>query len=291
MIGSPHILTDADVRGGMEALAQRLVGAASLWTELVKLNSLAPPYMTLDPVAAYGLPQDSESLGASISAGTSSFALSAPIQLWQPGDTVALAATTASGIVSESGTVKTYDGTTLVLVAGVQNAYPQGASLLSYPPAPIAPTQILMPGQVLYLPVTGQAASFVLTQAGVTTDVFGSDALAPLSYSGGDIATVQGPATLAQRLRTALLTQRGSMPNAPTFGSRLHRVTGAVYSRTEYLAWIRDALLGLPEVQNVTDVQVATSGDQATLSAKVWVYTSKTPLVLLGEALTLPVYR
>ena len=287
----PHILTDQDVRGGMEALSQKLLGDASLWPQLVTLNALVPPYLTLDPVAAYGLPQDTEALSGAVSSGSSSFALSAPLQLWQPGDTVALAATTSSGIVSESGTVKSYDGTTLVLVSALQNPYPKGASVLSFPPTPIEPTQILMPGEVLYLPVTGQSTSFVLTQAGVTSDVFGSDALSPLSFQGGDIETVQGPSTLAQRLKTALLTEKGSMPNAPTFGSRLHQVTGAVYSRTEYLAWIRDALLALPEVENVTDVQVAMNGDQAAISAKVWVCTSKTPLVLLNEALVLPVYR
>ena len=80
------------------------------------------------------------------------------------------------------------------------------------------------------------------------------------------------------------------MPQAPTFGSRLNQVVGNVSTSTEYLAWIRAALLNLPEVENVTDLVVRQSGDQVLLSARVWVYTSNTPLVLLDQALTLPVY-
>ncbi len=289
MIGAPHIVTDSDVSRGLEALALRLLGDASLWPELVTLNNLIPPYLTFDPIQAYGIPVATALVTTAISAGASSFPLSASVQQWQPGYTWVLAASTAAGLISESGSIKAYDGTTLTPVDPVQNAYPDGATALVYAPAPIGQPQVLMPGGVLYLPLQTGMASFVFSAGGQQTDVFGSDAQSPISFSEGDIATAAGPAVLAQRLRTAILTPQGSLPQSVGFGSRIHQVLGSPPASVRWATWVRQALMGLPEVAQVTDVSAVQAGDTLTVSAKVYVHTSAAPLLLQNESLTLPV--
>ena len=291
MIGAPRILTDPDVERGLDALAQTLLGDPSLWPEIVSMNNLVPPYLTLDPVQAFGLPMEAATLPEAVAAGADSFALSVSQQQWQAGYTVALAASSTAGVTAEAPVIQSYDGSTLVLRVPLQNAYPQGASLLLYSPTPIGGTQVLMPGQVLYLPVSSTSAvsGMVITAGGETTDVFGSDALMPATWAGGDLAVVQGPAVLAQRLRAAILTQAGSLPNAPSFGSRLHQVVGAPPRSVKWATWVRQALLALPEVADVEGVAATVAGNVLTFSAQVFVHTSGPPLVLQGESLTLPI--
>lgn len=285
MIGSPHILSQTDVLGGLPAVAQRLLGDAQRWTDIVAINRLTPPYLTMDPVAVLGLPQDTQSLAQSVPAGSDSFPLSAPLQLWQPGDRVALVANTAAGILSATASILSYDGATVTLTSALQDGFTAGAQVLSFPPQPIAPTNVMMPGQVILIPTSGQP-SFVVSQ-GSLSDVFGSDAQAPIAWSGGDLAAVSGTATLAQRIRTALLTPRGSLPQAPQFGSGIAYAIGGTPGPAEMQSIIRGALLALPEVQNVTGVAVERMGNGLRVSATVWVYTTRAPLVLIDEPLTL----
>lgn len=288
-IGAPYILTDMDVQQGIEALSMRLLGDASLWPEIVQLNQLIPPYMTMDPIAAYGLPLDKQVLTAAVSAGATQTALTANVQLWVAGNTVVFVASGVSGLISEVQTIASYDGQTLTWGAGLQNSYPIGTQVLTYPVS-VTQGKILMPGQIIYLPVTAQTQSFVLSLDAMLSDVLGSDAAAPLTWANGDIATVQGPVTLGQRLRAVLLTWLQTLPQAPGFGSQLNRLIGMGTNTVEWTAYARQAILTLPEVSQVTDMSVTANGDQVNISAKVWIATSSTPL-LLNESLTLPILQ
>ncbi len=287
MIGAPHILTDMDVRAGIRAVTQRLLGSTDSWQEIVSINNLVPPYFTFDPVKAYGFPLDQQVLSAILSAGATQVSLSAQQQLWTQGNNVVFATSGANGIVTESHVISSYDGVTLKWQSGLQNGYSQGSYLATYP-AQVFQNKVLMPGQVLYLPVT-RADSFVLSQSGSLTDVFGSDAKDPFVWANGDIALVSGLDTLLQRMQMALQTPVGSMPQAPTLGSRFRLATGALTQSVEWVAYTREALLKLPEISQVTDLKISQTGDQSYISAKVWVYTSKAPLELINEPLTLPI--
>lgn len=288
MIGSPHILSDMDVMAGIQAVAQRLLGSMDLWAELVSINSLEPPYFTFDPVKAFGTALDKQSVSSSLSIGTTQVSLSAQPQLWTAGNNVVFATSGPNGIVTESQVITSYDGVTLIWQNGLQNSYPQGSFLATYP-AQVFQTKVLMPGQILYLPIT-QGSSFVLSQNGSLSDTFGTDAKDPISWSNGDIAMISGLDVLNQRIRAALGTPTGSLPQASTFGQRFKLATGAVALSVDFIAFAREALLKLPEVSQVTDLKITQSnGTQNYVSGKVWVYTSKTPLELVNEPLTLPI--
>ncbi len=286
MIGSPHVLSDMDVRAGIQTVAQRLLGSSDKWTELVSLNNLVPPYLTLDPVKAYGQPLDKQALSATLAAGATQVALTAQQQLWAQGNNVVFAASGASGVISESQVIESYDGTTLTWLSGLRNSYPQGSFIATYA-AQVFQAKVLMPGQVLYLPVT--SSSFVLSQDGSQTDVFGTDAQAPLAWKDGDIAMVSGLPVLLQRIQAVLGAATGSMPQAPDFGNRFRFAFGAIPQSVEWQAYAREALLKLPEISQVTDLTLNQSGSQVYVSAKVWLYTNRTPLDLVNEPLTLPI--
>ena len=287
MIGAPHILNDMDIRAGIQAVAQRLLGSVDQWMDLVSINSLEPPYFTFDPVKAFGLALDKQVLSSALSVGATQVTLAAQTQLWTVGNNVVFATSGSSGIITESQVISSYDGTTLVWQSGLLNAYPQGSYIATYP-AQVFQSKILMPGQVLYLPIT-QGNSFVLSQNGALSDTFGADAQDPISWSNGDISMIFGLNVLLQRIRAALGTPAGSLPQAPTFGERFRLATGAIPTSVDYVTFAREALLKLPEISQVTDLVLNQSGDQVYASGKVWVYTSKTPLELINEPLTLPI--
>lgn len=286
-VGNPHILTDMDVRAGIQTVAQRLLGDMSKWAELVLINSLSPPYFTFDPVKAFGLPLDTQVLSLKVNAGVMQVNISAQQQLWTVGNNVVFATSSSSGVVMESQTITAYDGTTLKWQNGLLNSYSQGSYIATYP-AQVFQNKVLMPGQVLYLPIA-QSGSFVLSQSGSLTDVFGTDAQDPITWVNGDIAMISGLPVLLQRFRSVLGTALASLPQAPSFGQRFRLATGAISSSVDWVVFTREALLQLPEVSQVTDLVITQSGTTNYVSAKVWVYTSKTPLELVNEPLTLPI--
>ena len=287
MIGAPRILTDSDVRQGIQALAARTLGTASLWTQIASLNNLAPPYLTFDPTAVYGPSVASSALSSAVASGAKQITISVNTQRWQPGYIVAFAQAGATGLKSESVTIESYDGTTMVFESALQNAYLSGATILAFAPLLLGRTTVLMPGQVIYLPIPDDAATFVFTSGAQQSDVYGADLASPLSWAKGDLATVSGPATLVQRMRTVINTPVGSLPQATQWGSRLSQVLGAPSGSVRWATWVRYALMLLPEVQTVTDVQATMVGQgQLVVSAKVWVKGSKAPLLLQNEALT-----
>lgn len=286
-VGAPHTISDMDVRAGIQAVAQRLLGSADQWVDIAAINSLEPPYLTFDPVKAFGLPLDKQSLPSALSVGSTQISISLQQQLWTPGNNVVFAIASSNGIVTESQTITSYDGTTLKWQKSLQNYYPQGSLIATYP-AQVFQNKVLMPGQVLYLPIT-QANSFVLSQNGSLTDVFGADAKNPITWENGDIAIVSGLDVLLQRISSVLGTPLNSLPQAPTFGQKFRLATGSVGS-LDFLVYAREALLELPEISQVTDLKITKqSGTAAYISGKVWVYTSKTPLELINEPLTLPI--
>ena len=276
-----------DVRAGIQTVAQRLLGDMNKWTELVSINSLSPPYFTFDPVKAFGSPLDTQILSLPLSSGAKQVTLSAQQQLWTVGNNVVFATSSSSGIITESHTIASYDGVTLKWQNGLLNGYPQGSYIATYP-AQVFQSGVLMPGQVLYLPIT-QSGSFVLSQSGSLTDVFGTDAQDPISWTNGDITMISGLPVLLQRFRTVLGTALASLSQAPSFGHRFRLATGAISSSVDWIVFTREALLQLPEVSQVTDLVINQSGTTSYVSGKVWVYTSKTPIELVNEPLTLPI--
>lgn len=288
-IGSPYVLTDADVRSGIQAVSQRLLGDVSDWKTLVSINSLAPPYFTFDPVKAFGLALDTQSVPSSLSSGATQISLVTQPQLWIAGNNVVFAKSSSNGIVTEAQTIVSYDGRVLAWGNGLRNSYPTGSYLATFP-IQVFQSKVLMPGQILYLPTT-QTNSFVVSQSGSTTNVFGTDAQDPISWENGDIGMVSGTSVLMQRIRCVLGTEIYSLPQAPLFGQRLRLLVGANVNSVDWTVFVREALLRLSEISQVTDLSISQGKNQIFISGKVYVYTSKTPLELVNEPFTLPILK
>lgn len=287
MIGFPHILTDYDCTVGIRAVAANLLGDQSAWQELVNLNNLIPPYFSLFPGDSLGPVLDATSLTAAASAGATSVSITAPNpQVWIQGNKAFFSTASASGITSEVVIISSYSSGTLILQDSLQNDYQSGATVSVYAPIVQGSQQVLLPGDILYLPVTSGSAVF---SQGQFSDVFGSDLLNPVAFSGGDLQAVSGVNTLVQRISAAISTPLGSLPLHPEFGSLVYTAVGApAQSSVKWRALLRDSLLSLPEVSDVTQVQADIQGDKALVSCLLWVNTSTAPIRIQNESFALP---
>ena len=287
MIGFPHILTDYDCTVGIRAVAANLLGDQSAWQELVNLNNLIPPYFSLFPGDSLGPVLDATSLTAAASAGATSVSITAPNpQVWIQGNKAFFSTASASGITSEVVIISSYSSGTLILQDSLQNDYQSGATVSVYAPIVQGSQQVLLPGDILYLPVTSGSAVF---SQGQFSDVFGSDLLNPVAFSGGDLQAVSGVNTLVQRISAAISTPLGSLPLHPEFGSLVYTAVGApAQSSVKWRALLRDSLLSLSEVSDVTQVQADIQGDKALVSCLLWVNTSTAPIRIQNESFALP---
>lgn len=266
-IGSPHRLTEGDVQGGIIALAQKLLGDSAAWPELVAANQLVPPYLTLDPTQVYGPALAHATLAAAIPAGTAALALPGQsIAVWGVATTAVLAATGGTAatyeIVTEAIPIAAYDGTTLTLTQGTTQAYPAGTRIQAFTAYPGQTLQVLMPGDVIYLPIS-QPQGFVLS-GGQLTDTYGTDLAAPMQWTGTDAAQVQGLALLAQRLRVRFLTPLGSVPGNPTYG--FPPLLGTPTTSVRWTTAVRQCALAEPGVQECQDITVTVTGTTVTIT-------------------------
>lgn len=282
MIGQPHILTVTDVQRGIQSLAAFLLGDASLWTELVSANNLTPPYITLDASQIYGPAVTDTSLSSALSQGSDTITI-----VNQPANIngVYLSYAGSNGLVAEHIDIEKYDGTTITLSTPTQNAYPQGARLQLFSSYNLQ-NKVLLPGDVIFVPITG-LNTFTVTDQQNLVDAFGSDISSTFDFSSGDLATVSGLNTLIQRLTIALQTELGSLPLHPQFGSRLNQIIGTPSGSVKWSAVVNDCLTRLPEVSQVTNIQVNAKGNFAYISCLVYVNTSETPIQMINEAFTL----
>ena len=303
-IGSPHRLTDGDVQGGIVALAQKLLGDSNLWPSLVSANSLAPPYLTLDPTQVYGPALAQGTITASIAVGTTvltfpnqslaiwgqatTAVLSAggirggPSSVVQPGQVFPSAGSLA--ILTEALPIRAYDGTTLTLATGTENAYPAGARIQAFTQYPGQTLQVLMPGDVIYLPIT-QTQGFVLS-AGQLTDTYGTDLQAPVAWTGIDAAQVSGLALLAQRLRVRFATPLGSLSGDPTYG--FPNLIGYPTTSVRWTAAVRQTALAEPGVEECSQIRVTLQGNQVTIQMVVTATVSGGVSQTTNLSLTMP---
>lgn len=284
MIGQPHILSTTDIARGIQALAAKFLGDASKWREIVNDNKLTPPYMTLDPSEVYGPPAGVVSTTSSLSADTQSIVIQNQPQSI---NRLYFSNASSSGLVAESVGVSSYDGNTFKLATPLQNAYNQGATVQLFSTYIVGSTNVLLPGDVIYSPVQGNATNFAINNQSQLMDVFGSDLQFPLAFSNGDFATIQGLNLAHQRFKMALLTEIGSVPLHPALGSRLNHALGTGSSTTKWNALVRDALIKLPEVSDVKNVTTNKTGTTLYINADVYTNTSQTAIEFRNEALTL----
>lgn len=281
-VGKPHILSVTEVQRGIQALAALLLGDASLWPTLVSANNLSPPYLTTNPSQVYGPPTAIATL--SVKALPDSTTISLPNQP-QSTNTLYLSYSTAGVLVAEAVGVRSYDGTTFTLSTPLKNGYPVGTTVQLFSAYYTGNTQVLLPGDVIFIPI-GTTQNFSLTTQSQLTDVFGSDIAFPVSFSSGDINTVSGLDTLNQRMTAALQTMANSLPLHLDWGSQLLQAVGQNATQTQWSALIRQCLLRLPEVSNVADASMTQAGSSVYVSAKVYVSTSSTAIELQNIPLT-----
>ena len=280
-LGKPHILTVTEVQRGIQAFAAQYLGDASRWTSLVTANNLSPPYFTLYPSQIYGPAVAVTTLSTAVSADAT--ALSLPNQP-QSTNTLYLSGAGTSGLVAEAVSVRSYDGTTFQLSTPLKNAYNQGAQVQLFSTYDIGYTNVLLPGDVIYLPIS-QTSNFTLATTSQLTDVFGSDIANPVNFNG-DVSTVSGVNTLQQRMGAALQTLVNSLPLHTGWGSLLPSSVGRVSTQTQWSALIRECLLQLPEVSNVSDAVAVITGNQVLINATVYTSTSDAAIQLQNLPLT-----
>jgi len=280
LIGKPHILSVTDVQRGIQALAASLLGDAAKWGELVSLNQLSPPYLTTNPGAVYGSPIATLSLSSDLPVGASSLYL--PNQP-QGINTIYLSTASFNALVAESVNVESSNGQTIEFATPTQNAYPAGARLQLFDAYNEGSIRVLLPGDSIVIPVA-ENASFTFGSQGHLTDTFGSDIAAyPPAVSNGDFATVQGLATLQQRMRAVEQTPVRSLPLHLDWGSRLPSAVGEPTNSARWMAYARQALLLLPEIADVRNVVTTVTGNAVSLSATVYTQSSQDAIQLYNE--------
>ena len=303
-IGSPHRLTDGDVASGIVALAQKLLGDSRLWPSLVSANHLVPPYLTLDPTQVYGPALAQATLNSAIAQGTTALAMpNQSLAIWGQATTAVLSAGGISGgpdavvepgqvfatagslaILTEAIPILAYDGVTLTLATGTVNAYPAGARIQAFTQYPGQTLQVLMPGDILYLPIT-QTQGFVLS-GGQLTDTYGTDLQAPMAWTGTDAAQVSGLALLAQRLRVRFATPLGSLASDPTYG--FPNLLGYPTTSVRWPAAVRQTALAEPGVDECSNIVVALQGNRVTIQMVVTALLSGSVSQTANLSLTVP---
>lgn len=283
MIGKPHVLSVSDVQRGIQALAAFLLGDSSQATILISTNNLTPPYLTLDPSEVYGPPTADQSLSDALSSGADAISISnLPLSINQ----VYLSYAGSTGLVAESINVANFNGQTINLATPTMNAYPVGSRIQLFSSYSLA-NNVLLPGDILFVPVTTTSNSFNVTNQQQLIDTFGSDIESPITFANGDIATVSGLATFYQRILSALQTMVGSLPLWPLWGSQLSSAVGTPSGSVKWSAIVANCLTQLPEVDSVTNITVTTQGNQVYISCVVNANTSDTAIQLQNEAFTL----
>lgn len=254
MTGIPHVLTYAEAQRGIYAIAEALTGDGNNWPQIAQYNNLRPPYVTTNPVAVYGSPVAVLTLPITLTAGSTFFDLS--------GLPYAINLVYLSGLVdgtfqAESLSILNYNGTRLLLETPIQYNWPTGTLAQFFLFTPLSGTTVLLPQQTLYIPSSLIPNSLVGNNVSLV-EIFGSDLQNPLTITNGTLATVSGYATLIQRIQIALQTAVGSYALHPTFGSLLPASVGepVITSTTRWTAILRECLLQLPEIADVTHVQL-----------------------------------
>ncbi len=282
-IGQPYLLTVTDVERGIMALAAKLIGNADEWTTLVTVNQLAPPYLSLYPSQAYGPPAATLTLSQSVSAGPDALSLAGqPLSI----NLAYFSYSGSNGLVAEAISITNYDGSTITFATPLQNTYPAGVTLQLFASYNVGNLAVLLPGQTIFVPVSG-TNSLTLNTNAILTDVFGSDFTLPFAFDSGDLSNVNGLATFNQRINVAIQTELTSLPLYQDFGSELNANLGASSTSVKWTAFVREALMKLPEVDNVTNLQVTASGTNLSVSGFVWAATSNTPIQLINESFTI----
>lgn len=282
-LGQPYVITVADVERGIMALAAKLLGRADAWKTLVSINNLSPPYITLYPEQIYG-----PSLGK----------LVLPQQTLAGADTLTIAGQPQSvnvayfsfsgtnGLVAEVATIANYNGTTLTLGSPLKNTYPAGSQLALFTSYSVGNITVLLPGQTIFLPVN-RSNSLTLNTNAILTDVFGTDFTLPYSFTNGDLSQVTGVNTLNQRIRIAIETELSALPLYQDFGSELNGNIGTSSASAKWAAFVREALMKLPEIENVTNLQETVNNTDLIISGLIWVTTSNTPIQISNMSFTL----
>lgn len=282
MIGQPHILSVTDIERGIQALAANLLGDASLWTELVQINQLTPPYMTIDPSQVYGAPVSTTVSTEAISADTTTLVL--PNQP-QTKSVIYFSSTNSSGLIAEAVNIRAYDGSTFTFASPLVNSYPQGTKIQLFSLYYVGNTNVLLPGNTLFIPVA-DTQNFTLSSTSQLTDAFGTDIAYPVSFASGGLETVSGVNTLNQRMEAVIQTQQNSLPLHPEWGSTLLSKVGQSTTRTQWSASVREALMQLPEVASVNNASAIATGTNVAISATVYANTSDTAIELTNIPLT-----
>lgn len=266
------------------ALAAQALGDPNAWPAIVAANALRPPYISDRLWDVYGPPLAVWSVNAPangpwpsvppLTAGATTVTLNTIFPFWvQPGMVLVAEQPTATGRQQEVQTITAWNPTTLVATIrpGWQASY-QGGALLGLMLNPQQQlSQVLQPGQTLYIPQPGA----IPADRPVPTDPYGTDlALDPTGQfvltGTGDLATTSGPANVLGALARRLATALGGVPLHPTFGSRLADAVGLpVGQATALRSYVLQALRADPRVAAVPAVTVQVQGTVVTMQATV----------------------
>ncbi|MCL8207188.1 MAG: hypothetical protein K6V97_03820 [Actinomycetia bacterium] len=266
------------------ALATRELGDPNAWPAIVAANALRPPYISSRLWDVYGPPLAVWSVNAPangpwpsvppLTAGATTVTLNNIFPFWvQPGMVLVAEQPTATGRQQEVQTITAWNSDTLVatISPGWQASYQAGAllGLMLSPQQQLS--QVLQPGQTLYVPQPGA----IPADRPAPTDLYGTDlALDPTGQfvvtGTGDLATTSGPANVLGALARRLATALGGVPLQPTYGSRLADAVGLpVGQATALRSYVLQALRADPRVAGVPQVTVRVTGTVVQITAQI----------------------
>lgn len=284
MIVEPYIITQGDVDRGIEALAVKLLGSASLWTEIVQINNLGSPYMVSTAAEVLGQPASSWSLTAALQAGTSQITMNnLPLNITD----LSIAGMGTAGLLAEVIAIAQYAGGVITLDSAMINTYPVGSVVQVFSSYILGNNNVLLPGSTVFIPAMIANNTLVMSGNASFVNAFGTDLANPLVFANGDISTVTGVQTLLQRCSICLKTQLKSYALHTEFGSKLYGSLGTPTNNVKWASIVRQALLELPELSNVIVKNVAVERDAVTLSAALYPTTSSSTITLYNEAFSL----
>lgn len=270
----------------LPAIAARYYGDASRWRDLVVANNLRPPYISTDPLDAFGDLQSTAPLVTEATAG-SRVLLVAPTTLVRVGAQLVLYVTASDGTaVIRATTVEQANAGALTLTTPLPQTVRAGTPVLLFPPASEVRGAVAQPGTVLRIPDTDAAPASAPPTPTASDNRYLRDLAAVdgrLVLINGDLALAAGLTNLQQQLSHRMRSEQGALYRHPTYGTSVYSYVGQASTPT--LALLVQAALALavardPRVAAVERVDADAAGDVVTATVVVRAAQDTTTLTL-----------
>lgn len=275
-----HVVAHND---SIESIAQRHLGSAMRWREIVALNKLRAPFVSNKPADWFGPVQATGILA--FHAATNERAITIVgerPEVLQPSGVFFVDGYDQQGqYLYEALPIREYDPATgdLGLFLPFRYSWPSGTRWVVFRPQRDLDSRVARPGEAIVIPVAQGSVGAVLVTEADLIHLYGIDIeLRPgahggrLAWENGDLVTVRGRANIHQALRMKADLPKGMNLFHPDQGNRTHELVGdpatpdALLRARNYTA---DALARDPRVVGITSAHAAIDEDTITVTTQV----------------------